>query len=81
MWVVFDSVEVAVFGSTCLQQIFVRESRGLDRITWTTGAWKAGTTGPTGITRCGNTWANIFKKLPSAFRDARTGPVDSLNLA
>jgi hypothetical protein len=30
---------------------------------------------------CRDKWANIFKKLPSAFRDARTGPVDSLNPA
>jgi hypothetical protein len=44
-------------------------------------ARKADTNGPTGVIKCGNTWANIFKKLPSAFRDARTGPVDSLNPA
>jgi hypothetical protein len=31
-------------------------------ITWTTGARKEATTGPIGITRCGNTWARTSEE-------------------
>jgi len=33
------------------------------RIIWTTGARRAGTNGPTGITRCGNTWARTSEEM------------------
>ena len=43
-----------------------RSRAGALLITWTTGVRRADTNGPTGITRCGSTWARTSKTVALA---------------
>src|SRR5213080_3972171 len=60
-----DSLPAAVRGRTAARPIECPRFSGTaaSLITWTTGARKADTNGPIGITRCGNTSGRITKEL------------------